>query len=49
MELESPHPTRTSPWVTWIGCVLMLFLILFPKGGIRLVWLPLTWGYLLLP
>lgn len=37
-----------APWGTLYGCVLCVFLILFPKGGSRLGGLPLTWGYLLL-
>ena len=33
---------------TLIGCLLLVFLVLLPKGGSRLGGLPLTWGYLLL-
>ncbi len=37
-----------APWGTVAGCWLMVFLVLFPKGGLRLGSVPLTWGYLLL-
>ncbi len=31
-----------------MACLLVVFLVLFPKGGVRLGELPLTWGYMLL-
>lgn len=37
-----------SAVITWMACALTVWLVLFPKGGIRLGGLPLTWGYLLL-
>ncbi len=37
-----------SRFVTWCACLLVLLLVLFPKGGIRLAGLPITWGYILL-
>ena len=44
---RQPHP-RTSRFITGAACFLLLFLVLFPKGGIRLAGLPITWGYILL-
>ena len=37
-----------APLATLYGCLMIVFLVLFPKGGSRLGGLPLTWGYLLL-
>lgn len=42
----APHP-RTS-FGTLLGCLMIVFLVLLPKGGSRLGGVPLTWGYLLL-
>lgn len=39
---------RTSPFLTWSACLLILLLVLFPKGGVRVAGLPITWGYVLL-
>ncbi len=48
--MQAPPATasRRSSLGTPIGCLLIVFLILLPKGGSRLGGLPLTWGYLLL-
>lgn len=44
--MEGTRPR--APLGTLIGCLLIVFLVLLPKGGSRLGGLPLTWGYLLL-
>ena len=46
--LRQPTGRASSPTVTWMACLLVVWLVLFPKGGFRLAGLPLTWGYLLL-
>ena len=37
-----------APLGTLMGCLMMVFLVMLPKGGSRLGGVPLTWGYLLL-
>ncbi len=48
--MQAPPATasRRSSLGTPTGCLLIVLLILLPKGGSRLGGLPLTWGYLLL-
>ena len=44
-------PAKAPPFAplgTRMGCLMMVFLVLLPKGGSRLGGIPLTWGYLLL-
>ncbi len=41
--LRKPHPA--AMFLAWF---LMVFLVLFPKGGVKLGGLPLTWGYMAL-
>lgn len=45
---SSSAPSASSAFVSWAACLLVLLLVLFPKGGVRLAGLPITWGYILL-
>lgn len=47
MEVIRPQAAR-SQIATACGCLLIVFLVLLPKGGIKFIGTPLTWGYLLL-
>ena len=47
-EAPTRQSRKPSAAVNWIACFLVVFLVLFPKGGFRLVGIPLTWGYLML-
>lgn len=42
LSLRIPRP---APAIAWL---LLTFLVLFPKGGIRIVNIPLTWGYMII-
>ena len=46
--LHSPSPSRRYPVAAFFTWFLTIFLVLFPKGGVRVGPIPLTWGYLLL-
>ena len=47
--LRRARPGRgKAPLGTLCGCLMIVFLVLFPKGGSRLGGVPLTWGYMLL-
>ena len=41
--LRKPHPV--TMFAVWF---LTVFLVLFPKGGVKMGFLPLTWGYMFL-
>ncbi len=46
MEAQAPRYPK-APLGTLMGCLMIVFLVLLPKGGSRLGGIPLTWGYLL--
>ena len=39
---------RRHPFATTLSFLLLTFLVLFPKGGVKIAGVPLTWGYLIL-
>ena len=45
MEISGRRESRIERWIVWS---LVLFLLVFPKGGVKIAGVPLTWGYVLL-
>ena len=39
---------RRHPLATILSFLLLTFIVLFPKGGVKIAGVPLTWGYLIL-
>ena len=44
----APERRQQHRMATWSGAALLVFIILFPKGGLSSGGVPLTWGYFLL-
>ena len=46
--ITAPETRQAHKFATWSGSAMLVFLILFPKGGLSSGGVPLTWGYFLL-